>query len=211
VESSQTEEMKLDLLPIGAFDILLVVVLLLGFFYGRKHGLSEQLVSLFAWLGVVAGCAFAYRPLGEMLSQHSPISRVSCFLIAYIGGGLLILGAFSVIRRMIGGRLVGSDVFGRNEYYLGMVAGMIRFVCMLVAVLALLNAPIFTPQEVQAKEKADVALYGKSYFPGLYSIQSGVFKDSVSGQWIKTNLSCLLVTPTPSENKSLPRKQFEMP
>jgi len=38
------------------------------------------------------------------------------------------------------GQIIGSDVFGNAEYYLGMCAGAVRYACVTLVVLAFLNA-----------------------------------------------------------------------
>jgi len=109
------------------------------------------------------------------------------------------------------GKLLGSDVFGRSEYYLGMGAGLVRFSCVLLAGLALLNARYFSPTEVRAMEKRDIDLYGSDFFPGLHSVQATVFDKSLTGPWIKENLSFLLIKPTEPEDKELHQKEYVMP
>ena len=49
--------MSLDQLPINFFDALLIVVLIAGINRGRKHGMSEELMSLLTWLTILFGCA----------------------------------------------------------------------------------------------------------------------------------------------------------
>ena len=53
-----------------------------------------------------------------------------------LGVGLLVLLLFAGIKRTVGGKLVGSDIFGRSEYYLGMGSGFVRVTCMLLAAMA---------------------------------------------------------------------------
>ena len=47
--------MNLDQLPINLFDVVLIAVLAAGIFEGRKHGMSEELLSLLMWLAIVFG------------------------------------------------------------------------------------------------------------------------------------------------------------
>src|SRR5713101_6410165 len=133
--------MNLDKLPVNAFDIVLVAVLVAGVLRGRKHGMSEELLGLIKWLAILLGCALAYEPVGQFfLSTTSVFSRLSCYVMAYVATALLILILFATVKRALGGKLLGSDIFGGAEYYLGMGAGFVRFSCMLLAALALLNA-----------------------------------------------------------------------
>ena len=136
---------------------------------------------------------------------------LSCYLLAYVGGGLLLLLLFAGIKHALGGKLVGSDIFGRSEYYLGMVSGLVRFSCMLVAALALLNARYFSPIEVRAMEKFQDDVYGSNFFPTLHSLQATVFDKSLTGPWIKRNLGFLLITPTEPEQGEYHQRELAIP
>ena len=204
--------MSLEQLPFNLFDLVVIVVLALGIFRGRKHGMSEELLSLATWLAILFGCAALYQPGGELLAQFtSMFGRLSCYLVAYVAGALLFSLLFAGIKRVLGGKLLGSDIFGRSEYYLGMGSGLIRFSCMLLAALALLNARYFSPTEVKAREKFDNDVYGSSFFPTLHSVQSTVFDRSLTGPWIKENLGFLLIKPTQPEHKEIHQKEFAYP
>src|SRR2546425_722065 len=109
--------MNLDKLPINVFDLLVLAVLVAGIFRGRKHGMSEELLSLLKWLAVLFVCALAYEPIGQLLQSTSVFSLLTCYLMAYVAGGLLILALFAGVKRLLGGKLIGSDMFGGAQYY----------------------------------------------------------------------------------------------
>lgn len=203
--------MNLDALPVNVFDLGLVVLLLLGIMRGRKRGMSEELMDLVKWLALLWGCAYIYEPAGRLIAQSSPFSLLASYLIAYVGGVLVFLGSFALLKRGLGGKLVGSDIFGRSEYYLGMGSGLIRFGCMALVGLALLNARYFSPMEVKAREVTQNELYGSTFFPGLNSAQSVVFEKSLTGPWIKEHLGFLLIKPTQPANKDIGRRDAELP
>lgn len=203
--------MSLDKLPINVFDFVVLAMVLLGLLRGRKHGMSEELMGLLTWLAVLAGCAFVYEPAGQWFAKSSPFSLLASFLIVYIAAALLILGIFALFRHQIGGKFVGSDIFGRAEYYLGMGSGVVRVICMLLVFLAILNARYFSPMEVRAMEKFQDDLYGSNYFPTWHTAQSVVFEKSLSGSWIKEHLSFLLIKPTEPEDKQFHQKEANLP
>jgi uncharacterized membrane protein required for colicin V production len=204
--------MSLDQLPINLFDLVVIIVLTAGITRGRKHGMSEELLNLLKWLAILFGCAAIYEPGGQFVGGFTTLfGRLSCYLVAYVGGALLMLLLFAGIKRALGGKLVGSDIFGRSEYYLGMASGLVRFSCMLLAALALLNARYFSPTEVRAMEKFQDDVYGSDYFPTLHSLQATVFDKSLTGPWIKQNLGFLLIKPTEPENKQLHQKEAVIP
>src|SRR4051812_28075158 len=164
--------MSLDKLPVNLFDFVLVAVLVFGVLNGRKHGMSEELLPALKWFALLCACAFAYEPLGTLFSQSSRVlSMLTCYVMAYIAVAMVILISFAGVKRGFGGKLIGSDMFGKAEYPLGMFSGLIRAVCVLLAVLAMLNARFFSPLEVKAMEKFQNEVYGSNFFPGLHSLQ----------------------------------------
>ncbi len=203
--------MSLDQLPINVFDLAVLVILTVGLLRGRKHGMSEELTGLVKWLAIVIGCALVYEPAGQWFASSSPFSLLASFMMVYITLALVILGFFAIAKDRLGGKLVGSDIFGRAEYYLGMGSGMVRVSCILVAFLALLNARYFSPMEVKAMEKYQDDLYGSNYFPTWHTAQAIVFEKSLSGPWIKEHLSFLLIKPTKPENKEYHQKEANLP
>ena len=60
-------------------------------------------------------------------------------------------------------------------------------------------------------EKYQDDLYGSNYFPTLHSLQATVFERSLTGSWIKENLSFLLIKPTEPEHKEIHQKDFAFP
>jgi uncharacterized membrane protein required for colicin V production len=204
--------MNLDQLPINLFDLVLIVVVIAGIARGRKHGMSEELLGLLKWLLILFGCAAVYEPVGLMVGAYTPMfGRLSCYLLAYVGVALLVFFLFAGIKRALDGKLLGSDIFGRSEYYLGMGSGVVRCSCMLLAALALLNARYYSPTEVRAMEKFQDDVYGSDYFPTLQSVQASVFSKSLTGPWIKQNLGFLLIKPTEPEDKQLHQKEAVLP
>jgi len=198
-------------LPFNWFDVLLVIVLFIGLHRGRKRGMSEELISLLKWLAIVIGGAFAYRPIGAAIANSPVFGLLSGYLMAYFAAALLIAVGFAALKKAVGGKLVGSDVFGRSEFYLGMMAGMVRFSCMLIACLALLNARSYTAGEIQSDIAVQNDLYGSTFFPKLYTVQAQVFDRSLTGPWIRQNLGMLLIAPTAPEHKQIKQKEFAVP
>jgi len=183
-------------LPVNWFDVLLVVVLLIGYSRGRKHGMSKELLLVLQWVAVILVSAIAYEPLGLWLDSLLQLGKLTSFLIAYSLTAVIILLVFTYLNSTVGRKLAGSDTFGKGEFYLAMPAGMLRFACVLIALLALLNARQYASSEIKAQVQYDEYNYGSSFFPHLYSIQDEVFEKSFTGPQIKKYMSFLLITPT---------------
>lgn len=187
--------------PFNLFDLLLLAVLAGGLVHGRRHGLSMELLSMTKWLALVLACAALYGPLGGLAAEAGFFDLLSCYLFSYLGVALFIFAAFSVLERKLKPKLAGSDIFGRGEYFLGMGSGAVRFACILLTGLALLNAREFNPGELTKMARYQEDNYGSDIFPGLHSLQDAVFKRSLTGGWIKDDLGFLLITPTGAGQK----------
>jgi len=186
-------------LPFNLFDILLLAILAAGIMRGRKRGLSNELVGLAKWVTLLFGCALLHRPAGTLVANAGLFSLLTACLFAYLGAALVIFLLFRVLERRWAPKLVGSDIFGRGEYFLGMGSGMIRFACILLMSLSLLNAREFTPADLREINQYQEEAYGTHIFPGLHSLQSQVFEKSLLGPYIKDDLGFLLIAPTELE------------
>jgi uncharacterized membrane protein required for colicin V production len=197
----------LSTLSFSYFDLAVAVWLAIGLLRGRKQGMSQELLPMLKWLAMVGLGGFFYSPVSAFLRQNIPgafdllwANRAGWFLIL-----LGVLLVFAWLRKAIGEKLVGSDIFGGAEYYLGMLGGMVRFACMLLAVLALMNSRIVTKEELAASEKTQKANLEDIRLPTYGSIQQAVFFHSFTGQLVKSDLSFVLITSvTPDQMKRGP-------
>jgi uncharacterized membrane protein required for colicin V production len=194
---------KLSKFSLSWVDVLVAVMLLVGIIRGRKRGMSEELLDIIKWGAILAAAALLYAPLGQLLSQISFFSLLSCYVTVYALIMLLLLLVFSMIRHSVGDKLVGSDTFGRAEYYLGMMAGMVRYGCIILVGMAFLNARYYSPAEVQAKSKYQQDNFGSSFFLTLPDLQNEVFVQSLSGRIAHDYLSVALIRPTAGSSKEL--------
>ena len=180
------------------FDLVAIAILVIGFFVGRKRGMSLELLSMLQWLSIVFVGALACDPFGRMLADFSGLNPTLTYITAYLLTATGIKIFFVVIRRMTGEKLVSKSVFGNLEYYLGMSAGVVRFACILLFALALLNAPIVTDKELEAKLKHQQDWAGSIYFPPFGVIQRTVFRESLTGRTVKEFMSAQLINVDPS-------------
>ena len=82
--------MTLDKLPINWFDFFLVAVLLAGVFRGRKNGMSEELMPLLQWLGIVSAGSYFYEMIGLQLAQATVFSLLFTYVAAYVAVAVLV-------------------------------------------------------------------------------------------------------------------------
>lgn len=199
-------------LPVNWFDIFVVIMLGVGYAVGKKRGMSQESVTVLKWIALMLLAAIAYEPLGQWLDSMLHLGKLTSYLIAYVFTTLVVAVLFIFINRTIGEKLKGTDTFGKAEFYLAMPAGMLRFACIVVVLMALLNARYYSTAEVKAQEKYDIENYGSSFFPRLYTVQDDVFKHSFVGKQFKDHLEFLLIKSTPAVGGSAPattaRKEF---
>jgi uncharacterized membrane protein required for colicin V production len=197
--------MKSGALPVNWFDLVVLAVLAVGFIVGKKRGMSEELLDVFQWLVIVVVSALYYEPLGRFLAGYTNLSLLVAYIITYISLVVVTRLFFGWVKRMVGEKLVASDLFGRLEYYLGMGAGMLRFSCILVVVLAVLHARYVSPEQLAADAKMQQDNFGSISFPTLGRLQQSVFKESLCGPFVKKYLNEQLIDATPADQKLVQR------
>lgn len=192
-------------LPINWFDLTLAAILIAGAVTGRRKGMSEEFLPVMQWLSIVAVGALFYRPLGELLSAYTGITLLVSFIVSYALVAALIRLGFGWIKTMVGEKLVGSDVFGRVEFSMGAFAGTLRFACILLAVLAVLHARYFSPQELAAQARMQRENFGSITFPTLGAVQQSIFDKSITGRFIEKYLSAQLIASTSPRARAFER------
>ena len=194
--------LALDNLPVNWFDAVVVGMLIIGLFRGRKLGMSKEALPLLKWVSLVVVCGLWYQTAAQLLVKTAALSRLASCIFGYLLLAFVIVLLFMALRRLVVYRVAENNLFGSAEYYLGMLSGMIRFACMLLAVLALLNAPFYTTADI-IKHDAYVkrwyggGLYSGNYFPSLQTVQAQVFTKSFTGPYIKDYLGPLLIETAP--------------
>ena len=196
-------------MPFNWFDIGIVLFLGLGLQRGRKHGMSQEIILVLKWLGIIVVGGMGYAVVGDIVTDNTVFTHLTAYLMAYSAIALGITVAFWVITKLAKGKLVGSDIFGSGEYYLGMIAGVVRYACILIFGLALLNARLYSEKEISDDLKFQNDVYGSNFFPKLYTVQDDVFHKSFLGPQIHDSLGFLLIKATAPEEKSM-RKEREI-
>jgi len=197
--------MGLPNFSVSWFDFAAVLVVIFGVTRGRKRGMSEELLDVLKWFVVLACAGMFYLPVASVLSESSVFSLLSCSIVTYAGIILLVTLFVSFIKRQIGDKLIGSDVFGTGEYYMGMAAGGIRYMCIVLVFMAFLNARLYSNEEIQANAAFQEQNFGSIRFPTFAGLQQEVFNKSLIGTTTRTYLSSVLIQPTAPEDKGLNR------
>jgi uncharacterized membrane protein required for colicin V production len=200
-------------LAFSYIDAVVLVWLVVGLLRGRKHGMTQELLPVLKWVAIVLLAGFFNQPLGEMIRQNTggAFDAQWSAITAYALIAVALTFLFALIAHWMGDRLTGSDLFGRYEYYSGMLAGLIRFASMLLVLLALMHSRIVSQTELDAIN-AQMKKNLEDIHPPLYvygSIEQAIFFQSMSGKFIQQNMSDILIpTVAPKEaDKSEPLKK----
>jgi uncharacterized membrane protein required for colicin V production len=204
------------------FDLAVVAVLVLGFWRGRKRGMTKELLPTLQWLAILLGAGLGHIYLADWLQHQGVIKQVfgntfnertAALMSAYLAIALVIFIVFSVLKKKFNPKLEGSSFFGDNEYYWGVAAGLVRYMCLLLVVLALLNAPYYSAGDIAAIKKYKLNAFAAGggvkgmendtgdYIPSIYQVQDFVFKESLTGPLIKQYLSVVLINTTEAVKK----------
>jgi uncharacterized membrane protein required for colicin V production len=184
------------------FDGVLLAAIVIGIFRGRKRGMSEELLDVFQWLSILIGCSYSYRPIGMFIEDFTHLGYNFCFVFSYLLVAILIKLLCTAVKRATGEKLVHADAFGSGEYYLGMMAGTIRWLSILIVMMSLLHAYYISPQDRARIAKLQSDNFGSISFPTIGSVQTTVFHESPSGNFIRKHLSAQLIQPVPPGARS---------
>jgi uncharacterized membrane protein required for colicin V production len=195
-------------MPFNWFDFVVLIVLGIGVFRGRQRGMSEELLDVFQWLTIVVVSALTYGPLGKMIAHGANMSLLMAYIVAYLLSAFGIKLFFSWVRKGVGEKVVGSDLFGGAEFYLGMMAGMVRFGCVLLVFLSMLHAKNITTEQLARQAKMQKDNFGDISFPTFGSVRHDIFHGSLSGRFIARHLSDQLIQPTAPGEKLVHQESF---
>lgn len=179
---------------LGWFDFVAAALLVVGVLHGRRKGMTGELFDVFQWLLIVVVGAYAYHPVGVVIREYTQMEPMASSLTAYFLTAFLIKIAITAIKHRIGERVIKSDIFGRMEFYFGMMGGALRYACMVLMFMAVLNAKYISPAELARVAKMQKDNFGDISFPTLGSVQQDIFKKSLVGQLAKKHLSQQLIT-----------------
>lgn len=189
-------------IPVNWFDFVVLAFVVIGILRGRSRGMSQEVLDLLMWLGIIIGGAIGYKPVASIIVAKTQLELMWAYVLGYLGIVLVVLILKSLIENAIRDKLLHSDLFGSLEYPLGMISGAIRYLCMLLMVLALINAKLVTAEERAEESRKMKEELGKEYFPTFGQIQYSIFNESLSGKIIKDKLGwCLIESTAPAKTK----------
>lgn len=177
------------------FDLVFLIIIVSGLLYGRKRGLSVELIPLVQWITLVIICGTFCEPIGAPIASLIEIQPNAAFVFTYLLLAAGVSYVFWQIKQTIAKGLPGADYFGAAEFPLGAAAAAIRFICILFACLALLSSQ-YIPEEDLA-EPVYGYLHDNSKGLEPVDLHRSVFVRSWSGRWMKYSFSTWLIAAQP--------------
>jgi len=203
---------SLEHLPFNWFDLALIAVLIFGLYRGHKNGMSKEFLPLLEWLLAIVLATLFYSKATDILVNVAGMKRsAGAYVTAYLTLVMIVFFVFYFIKYSLKPKVGGSSFFGGAEYYLGMAGGMVRYACIVILFLALLNAPIYSQADVAAikaynKKNYGGGLYDGNYLPNIPSIQHSVFEESFLGRYIRDYCGVILIHADDSGFLKTPKK-----
>ena len=193
-----------DNLPVNWFDVALLIVLGFGIFRGRKNGMTKEILPFLKWVTLVVAAGLAYGLVAQYYVTSCGMSHLTGAVLGYLSIAFVVFFIFSLIKKAFEKRLEGSNAFGNAEYYLAIPSGMIRYACIVIFALALINSRHYTSADLEQAKAYNERWYGGgiysgNYIPDLHTVQEAVFKKSFVGPYIKTYLGTLLIETGPGD------------
>jgi uncharacterized membrane protein required for colicin V production len=201
---TQDAQQFLNTFAFNYFDLGFLIWLVIGVFRGRKLGMSQELIPMFKWITIMFVAGFFYVPVALSVRQNTGtfFGKLGANLVGYLLIALVVTIVFVWIKKAIGEKLLGSDLFGGYEYYLGMLGGLVRFACMIVVLLALMNSRVYSKAENDAAAAEQKKQLDNSFFPSYGEIQYQMLTTSFTGRTVRTYLHQLLIkSVTPDDLK----------
>ncbi len=183
------------------FDLVAVALIFVGVFHGRKNGMSQELFNTMKWLALLTLCPMLYHPVGRLLLKFIPIKAMYGYIAGYVIVGAVLATILVTVRKKVKDKMSGSDVFGRAEFPLGMLAGAFQYMCILTMGIALFNAKYLDEEALKRQEKLQRDAMGEKFFPTTGSLHKDVLHTSIAGQTVRKYLANQMVQPVDAPDR----------
>lgn len=176
------------------YDFLFLALIIVGVFTSKK-GLPMELLPLGRWLGIVLLGAFVYLPLAGFIVRMGKMSFGGAAVLAYLILAGIVVAVFIALKTNLQRPLEAARFFGNGDHVLGMAAGGVKMLCVVIAVMALLNTRNVDKAQMAANAKMQEENFGTINFATFGTIQKGVVHESFLGGVTAHYAPFLLIQP----------------
>lgn len=178
----------------NTYDFLFLALIIVGV-CASKQGLPMELLPLGRWLGIVLLGAFVYLPLAGFIVRMGKMSFGGAAVLAYLILAGIAVAVFIALKTNLQRPLESARFFGKGDHVLGMAAGGVKMLCVVIAVMALLNARHVDEAQMAANAKMQEQNFGTINFDTFGTIQKGVVHESFLGGATARYAPFLLIQP----------------
>ena len=133
-------------------DILLLILLAVGFVTGLISGAVRQVISLVAFvIGFVIACLY-YQPLGEMLSR-AVLMPTFCQVVAFLLLWIIVPIAARILGTFLTSLLDGLIALGMLNRLLGGILGVAKYALVLGALIWFLSSVNMIKEETMQESQ----------------------------------------------------------
>ena len=160
-------------------DILLLILLAVGFVTGLVSGAIKQLISLVAFVMGLVVAALYYQQLGEVLSRAVPVP-VFCQVAAFLLLWVIVPIVAKMVSYLLTSLLDKLFVMGLLNRLLGGILGLAKYALVLGALIWLFSATSLIREETMQESKLCKPLKAvPEYIVGKFNGQWSI----VNGKW----------------------------
>src|SRR5271170_8302266 len=98
------------------FDITVIILLGLGFFRGRKNGMSRELLPTLQWVALVLVCGLGYSLVAQLFRNATSLDQLTSDVLAYLLLASVVWVLTSIPKHKFADRLAVSNFFGASEF-----------------------------------------------------------------------------------------------
>jgi len=177
------------------FDALLLGLLGYGGYKGKQDGASGTWLSFIQWLCIALPGGLMGGLFGAGLRALFGAGPFWSQIIGYSLWILLVCCVFGYLYSKGKDEAIDGDKFGRLEYPLGVLAGVLKGLFILLTVMSFLNGRVYTSQVIEASRANQIKEFGTTLFPTVPMLHHMAFNTSFSGPRLKTAFGWALLQP----------------
>lgn len=177
------------------FDAVLIGAVGYGIYTGKQEGASGIWMSSLQWLIIALPGGLMGGLFGAALRSLFGAGPFWSQILGYVMWILLVCGIFAFLYSKGKNEAIDGDKFGALEYPLGIFAGMLKGVFILLTVMSFLNGRVYSAQVIEASRAGQIEEFGTTLFPTVPMMHHLAFNSSFSGPHLKTAFGWAILQP----------------
>jgi len=175
-------------LRLNMFDAVLAGALGWGIYQGKEHGASTTHVSVVQWMLIGLAGGFAGNLLGSLMFSILG-SAYWGQLTGYLLWIFIVAAFFAFLNSKGKGEWKDADWFGRLEYPLGVLGCVLKYFCIILTIMSILNAKHYSAEDIRKDRAWQIEEFGSALFPTFTMLNNTVFNTSFCGPYVKKAFS----------------------